>query len=70
MILTNQEPTEQTGTHEWVPLTKAAKDIGVKYSKLSRWAKIGRIQSRKNPFDERQTLVDMVELRAIFKRPS
>lgn len=69
MLLTDQEPTDQTGTHEWVPLTQAAKDIGVPYTKLSRWAKSGRIQSQKNPFDERQTLVDMVELRSIFKRP-
>lgn len=69
MILTEQEPTDQSGTHEWVPLTEAADKIGVKYSKLSRWVKHGRIESRKNPFDERQTLVDIVELRRIFKRP-
>jgi hypothetical protein len=69
MILTEEQPTDQTGTHEWVPLTQAANNIGVKYSKLSRWTKNGRIQSRKNPFDERQTLVDMVELRQIFRHP-
>jgi hypothetical protein len=52
---------------EWRPLTEAAKELNVSNAKLSRMVAQKRIKSKKNPRDERQTLVDMVELREIFK---
>jgi hypothetical protein len=50
----------------WKPLTEAAKEIGVSFSKISRLVRQGRVPSRKDPRDERLTLVDMEALRKIF----
>lgn len=61
--------TENNGTQEWVPITEAARRIGVSHPKLSRLVKGGRIESRLNPFDDRQTLVNMEELKLYFKKP-
>jgi len=69
MILSDTSPEQENETPEWMPLTKAAREIGVSHAKLSRWVKKGRIKSSKTPYNERETLVDMVELRKIFKRP-
>jgi DNA-binding MarR family transcriptional regulator len=55
-----------TQAEQWVPLTEAAKEIGVSAAKLSRMAKDGRVSTRKDPYDERKTLVNLVELRSIF----
>ncbi len=54
----------------WVPLSTAAKRVGVSQSKLSRMVKLGQIESRKNPRDERQTLVNIVELQRRFNPPT
>jgi hypothetical protein len=51
---------------EWKMMKEAAIELGVKPGKLSRMASMGRIKSRLNPRDERQRLVDMVELRMLF----
>jgi hypothetical protein len=52
---------------EWVPMHRAAKIIGIHPSKISRLATLGKIKTKKNPKDDRVTLVDMVELRKIFE---
>ena len=64
MQVTEERPSK--ATEEWVPLTQAAKRIGVSSTKLSQMAKRGRFQTRKDPRDERKTLVNMVELHKIF----
>jgi predicted site-specific integrase-resolvase len=66
MILTDVPPNSEAP--EWTPLTKAAKNLGTSHAKLSRWVKQGRIKFKKTPHDERETLVDMVELRKIFNK--
>lgn len=68
MILTERKTTtgDQSPPPDWVLLTEAARRLGVSHAKLSRWAKTGRIASRKDPRDERATFVDMNELNAIF----
>jgi hypothetical protein len=58
------QPTEQ---QEWVPMSEAAKAIGVNLSKISRLASQGKIKSQNNPYDERTRLVDMVEVRKYFR---
>lgn len=50
----------------WQPLTIAAREVGVSASKLSRLVKEGRLQSQRDPYDERVVLVNMAELRAMF----
>ena len=52
---------------EWVTMTQAASTIGVNLSKISRLAATGRIKTQENPFDERTKLVNLEELRRIFK---
>lgn len=57
--------TEQQ--EQWVTMSKAAKEIGVTLSKISRLAAQRKIKSQTNPFDERTRLVDLVELRKYFR---
>ncbi len=51
---------------EWKNIAEASKELSVNRVKLSRMVKKDRIKSKKNPRDERETLVDLVELRKIF----
>lgn len=51
---------------EWLPMTEAAKEVGVSVAKLSNMAKRGRFDTAKDPRDERVTLVNMTQLRQIF----
>lgn len=53
---------------QWVNMGHAAQEVKVSVSKLSRLAAIGRIKTQKDPRDERVTLVDLVELRAMFPK--
>ena len=50
----------------WLPLTEAAREIGISSAKLSGLVKKGRVEARKDPYDERVTLVNMAQLRAMF----
>lgn len=51
---------------EWKPLTEAAKEIGISAAKLSGLVRKGKANSKKDPYDERVTLVDMEQLRQMF----
>jgi hypothetical protein len=51
---------------EWVPMSEAAKIVGVNLSKISRLASQGKIRSQNNPYDERTRLVDLVEVKRYF----
>jgi hypothetical protein len=54
---------------EWKPLTEAAREFGISSAKLSKMAKNTKqysIRTRKDPRDERLTLVNMEDLRKIF----
>ena len=62
------QSNEPISNEEWVPLTQAAGEIGISAAKLSRMAKEGRVKTQKDPYDERKTLVDLVELRQIFPK--
>jgi len=56
----------QLATEQWIPLTDAARRVGVSQAKISRMVKLGKIKTKKNPKDERQTLVDLNELNKLF----
>lgn len=61
--------TYNTGTsEEWVTIQEAADRLDIKRNKISRLASRGVIQSRENPLDARVRLVDLNELRALFKK--
>ncbi len=62
------QSNEPVSNEEWVPLTQAATEIGISAAKLSRMAKEGRVKTQKDPYDERKTLVDLVELHQIFPK--
>ena len=51
---------------EWKPLTEAAKEVGISPAKLSGMVKRKRVQSMKDPRDERLTLVNMNQLRELI----
>ena len=55
-----------TQSDQWVPMTEAARQIGISAAKLSRMAKEGKVNTQKDPYDERLVLVNMEELRRIF----
>ncbi len=55
-----------TQSDQWLPLTEAARQIGISAAKLSRMAKEGRVNTQKDPYDERLVLVNMEELRRMF----
>jgi hypothetical protein len=67
-MITTQESKVNTNLEheEWRNIAEASKEIKVSRNKLSRMVSRGRIKSKKNPRDERETLVDLVELRKIF----
>jgi hypothetical protein len=65
-MLIMTENQSSTDHEEWKNLAEASKELNVHRVKLSRMVKQKRIKSKKNPRDERETLVDLVELRAIF----
>lgn len=56
----------QLATDQWLPLSEAARRVGVSQAKLSRMVKLGQITTKKDPKDERKTLVDLNELNRIF----
>jgi DNA-binding MarR family transcriptional regulator len=60
------ESHSSTDQEDWKNIAQASKELNVNRVKLSRMVKKGRIKSKKNPRDERETLVDLVELRGIF----
>lgn len=60
MVMTEEQRAE------WVSISEAARRVGVSKAKLSRMAKQGRFITQTNPYDEREKLVDMNELRRIF----
>lgn len=51
---------------EWISMSDAAERLGISLSKISRLAALGRIQTQKDPYDERTKLVDFIELRRMF----
>ena len=51
---------------QWVPMSKASKELGVSTAKLSQMAKTGEISSKKHLIDKRITLVDIQELKTLF----
>ena len=58
---------EEQEKEQWTPLGKAAKEVGVSHSKLSRMASRFIIKSKRDPRDDRVILVDLVELRKLFE---
>lgn len=55
-------------SQEWVTIQDAASRLGINRNKISRLANRGAIQSRENPLDARVRLVDLNEIRALFKQ--
>jgi len=51
---------------EWISMSDAAERLGISLSKISRLAALGRIQTQRDPYDERTKLVDFAELRRMF----
>ena len=56
----------QVAAPDWIPLSEAARRVGVSQAKLSRMVKMGRIETKKDPRYERRTLVNIQELNKIF----
>ncbi len=59
----------QVATENWVPMSVAAKRLGVSQSKISRMAAKRLISTRKDPKDDRVILVSMEQLYRIFNPP-
>jgi len=51
---------------QWLPLSEAARRVGVSQAKLSRMAALGEVKTKKDQKDKRKTLVDLNELNRLF----
>jgi DNA-binding MarR family transcriptional regulator len=56
----------QVANEQWIPLSEAARRVGVSQARLSTMVKNGEIKSRKDPKDRRKTYVDLNELNKYF----
>ena len=54
-------------SEEWVPIQEASDRLKVRRNKISRLGSRGVIQTRENPLDARVRLVNLNELRTLFK---
>ena len=52
----------------WVSMSKASIELKIHLSKLSRLVHSGKIQSKKDPLDNRLTLVNLDEIRELFRQ--
>lgn len=50
----------------WVPLTEAARSVGISPAKLSNMVKSGEVASKPDLRDKRVTLVDVLALRKML----
>ena len=55
-----------TQTAKWVPMSVAARELGVSVGKLSSMGRNNEIETRDDTRDKRKRLVDIVALRALF----
>lgn len=53
---------------EWIPVSEAAKEVGVRAGKISSLIKDGALQTRQNPIDKRQVLVERKAVYELFRR--
>lgn len=51
---------------DWKQLTEAAREVGISAAKLSNMVRQGRISKKRDPRDERVTLVDVDEIRRVL----
>lgn len=51
---------------EWIPMSEAARRLRTTVNKISRMADKGKIQTQKDPYDDRVKLVNYAELYQIF----
>lgn len=54
---------------EWITITQAASEVHVSTGKMSRLVKQGRFQTQRNPYDERQVLVQRQAVYEYFRKP-
>lgn len=57
---------EEQKLQEWVPMSYAARELGVQLTKLSQMAFYGKLEVRRDVKDARKRLVDLVALRKHF----
>lgn len=55
-------------SEEWVTIQEASRRLNVRRAKISRLVSRKVIQTKDNPLDARVTLVNLVELRALFEQ--
>ena len=54
-------------TEQWMPLSEAARRLGISQAKLSFMVKRGECKSKKDKRDKRKTYVDLNELIKYFQ---
>lgn len=54
---------------EWISISRAANEVGVRPDKVSKLVRQGKLQSQDNPYDEREKLVQRVAVYRHFRKP-
>jgi hypothetical protein len=52
---------------QWVPMSEAAQRLGIQYNRITRLAARGKIETRIDVLDDRVKLVNLDELRRVFR---
>ena len=56
-------------SEEWLTITDVSKKLNLKYAKLSRLVQLKKVKTKKNPHDERVTLIEVGEIKRYFELP-
>jgi hypothetical protein len=52
---------------QWVTMSEAAQRLGIQYNRITRLASKGKIETRTDMLDERAKLVNLEELKRVFR---
>lgn len=58
---------EQKSGEQWVPMKEAAEMLNISYDKLGRLVRRREIRSQDDPLDQRVKLVEINEVKRIFR---
>ncbi len=53
---------------EWITVTQAAKEVGVRPGKMSNLVRDGALITKQNPIDKRQVLVERKAVYELFRK--
>jgi hypothetical protein len=62
-----EQHTMQYQDDQWVTMSEASQRLGIPYNRITRLAAKGKIETRTDVLDERVKLVNIEELKRVFR---